>query len=308
MTALVLVIGLVVLVVVRRDLSDQSISRPPDGQPLPTAPPQTLPGSTAVGTSFSIVQQPWGPRGIGWTAPPDLGAGEKVPLVVLLHGLGENAELVSAHGKWADAVVRHRFIVETPLGQQNSWNAGGCCFPARTLSVDDVGFLDAVLDDAVKRPNVDPARIFLVGESNGGMMAYRYACQHADRLAGLASVAGTNVSGCQPSRPIPVFDAHGTGDQAVPYAGGVSLASVIAAGGTTFPPVEQAVADTATSMGCGSPADRELATGVSLRVWEACRDGAAVQLMTVAGGQHVWFDQEGASATELILRLFGIAG
>lgn len=197
--AVFVVVVLIVVIVVRRNADNQSISLPPGGLPVPTGPVVTLPGSGATSTIFSIVQQPWGPRVIGWASPAGLGPTEKVPLVILLHGLGAGPQVVFTGGSWADAVSKHRILVETPSGVQNSWNAGGCCLPARALGVDDVAYLDAVLDDAVKRPNVDPDRIFLVGQSNGGMMAYRYACTKGNRLAGLASVTGTNVSGCEPN-------------------------------------------------------------------------------------------------------------
>lgn len=226
--------------------------------------------------------------------------------MILLHGLGAGPQVVFTGGSWADAVSKHRILVETPSGVQNSWNAGGCCLPARALGVDDVAYLDAVLDDAVKRPNVDPDRIFLVGQSNGGMMAYRYACTKGNRLAGLASVTGTNVSGCEPNAPISVFNAHGTADDTVPYNGGTSLAGVIVAGGTTFPAVPTAVAATASSMGCGPTAADGGSTPVSTKTWTGCRDGVSVELVTVSAGRHDWLTSEGFDTTEQILDFFGL--
>jgi hypothetical protein len=40
----------------------------------------------------------------------------------------------------------------------------------------DIGYLDAVIDDMSAKYPVDPKRIYVGGISNGGYMAYRYAC------------------------------------------------------------------------------------------------------------------------------------
>jgi len=304
--AVLVVVVLIVVVVVKRNGDNQSIAVPSGGAPAPTGPVVTLPGSDATATVFSIVQQPWGPRAIGWVSPGGLQPGEKVPLVILLHGLGASPQFVLGTGSWADAVSRHRIIVETPSGVQNSWNAGGCCIPARALGVDDVSFIDAVIDDALKRPNVDPARIYLVGQSNGGMMAYRYACSKAGRLAGVASVTGTNVSGCQPNVPIAVFDAHGTADDTVPYNGGTSLAGLLLAGGTTFPAVPRAAAATAEAFGCGATPASE-GTTVMTQTWTGCQRGVSVRLVTVTGGRHDWLSGNGFDTTGELLGFFGLA-
>ena len=100
---------------------------------------------------------------------------------------------VRSQGDWADTVVRRRFMLVTPSGILGSWNAGSCCgFAANNH--DDVGYLDALVDDISQRPDVDPERIYMAGFSNGGMMTYRYACAD-DRIRGIASIAGTNA--CQ---------------------------------------------------------------------------------------------------------------
>ena len=62
---------------------------------------------------------------------------------------------------------------------------------------------------------MDRKRIYLIGHSNGGYMAYRMACQYADIIAGIASLAGTTYldpSRCQPSQPVNILQIHGTAD------------------------------------------------------------------------------------------------
>lgn len=57
--------------------------------------------------------------------------------------------------------------------------------------VGHVAFLDTVLDDVARRVDVDPARIYIVGESNGAMLARLYAAVRSNRIAGVAAVIGT---------------------------------------------------------------------------------------------------------------------
>src|SRR4029077_3660939 len=86
--------------------------------------------------------------------------------------------------------------------------------------VDDIGFLGKVLDDLATVVNVDRKRIYCAGLSNGGMMAYRVAAEMSDRIAAVASVAGTMVCDeCKPKRPVPILHFHGTKDSLVPFEG-----------------------------------------------------------------------------------------
>ena len=70
---------------------------------------------------------------------------------------------------------------------------------------------------------MDRKRVYLIGHSNGGFMAYRMACQSADLIAGIASLAGTDVPGPRPlppSEPVNILHIHGTADDDRPYRGG----------------------------------------------------------------------------------------
>ena len=197
-----------------------------------------------------------------------------------------------------------RFIVVAPAGVSQSWNAGDCCRPATTLGIDDVGLLGALLDDIALRPEVDSSRVFVVGNSNGGMMAYRFACEEAGRLAGLASVQGPNVAGCEPSSALSVMHIAGTGDEVVPYDGGRSLSGVAFASGA-FPSTPDTVEATAASMGCSEAVESSEAAINSL-TWRGCDDGATVELVTIVGAPHQWPRPPAYDATTQVLDFFGI--
>ena len=88
-------------------------------------------------------------------------------------------------------------------------------------------FLRALLDAAIADPqlNIDPLRIHVVGRSNGGFMAYRLACEHADLVASIIVICGgfykefkAEEGRCRPSAPVSVLHVHGTRDHLIPYA------------------------------------------------------------------------------------------
>ena len=70
------------------------------------------------------------------------------------------------------------------------WNAGHCCGKARQIKVDDAGFVMKSIDLTIKRLKVDTSRIYLVGYSNGGMLAHLVAAKYTNRFAAAAVIAG----------------------------------------------------------------------------------------------------------------------
>jgi len=103
-----------------------------------------------------------------------------------------------------------------------TWNAGTCCGYALRSRVDDVGFVDRLIDDLCERYPVDPRRIYACGMSNGAMLCYRLACELSHRIAAIGPVAGDmGVSGPVPSRPVPLIHFHGLQDQNSCFEGGV---------------------------------------------------------------------------------------
>src|SRR5439155_20820686 len=102
------------------------------------------------------------------------------------------------------------------------WNAtDGCCDFGKT-GVDDSSYLAGLIDEIASKYKVDPKRVYFMGHSNGGFMSYRMACDHADRVAAIVSLAGATFaddSKCKPTAPVAVVEVHGNADPTVPYDG-----------------------------------------------------------------------------------------
>ena len=141
----------------------------------------------------------------------------EMPLVFNLHGytsFASQQELYSQMGPVADDGY---FLVCYPNGVDFQWNTG---FGS---DVDDVGFINALIDTLIANYPVNEKRIYSTGMSNGGYMSYKLACELNDRIAAVASVTGSmtpeEAMACEPGRPVPVLQIHGTLDAVVPYDG-----------------------------------------------------------------------------------------
>lgn len=185
------------------------------------------------------------------------------------------------------------FVAVYPLGsglfagRLLTWNAVTCCGRAMQQDVDEIAFVLALLDDLQAIANVDRARIYATGISNGGMMAYRVACELADRFAAIAVVAGemTTLDDCRPARPMPVLVIHGSADRNLPYDGGVGAAA--------FAPHEAMSVAAAIEFwrrrdACAGEGQSERGGVVTRLTFAWCADGSAVELVTIKGGGHSW--------------------
>jgi len=153
------------------------------------------------------------------------------PAILSLHGGGGSATIQAATSqlvKLAHAQKVHVAFLQG-TGAIATFNAGACCGAAAGDGVNDVLYVQRVLDDLAAQRLIDTTQVYATGFSNGGMMSHRLACALADRFAGIAAVggasgqfdgAGNSYYACTPSRPIPVLHIHATNDRNYPFAGG----------------------------------------------------------------------------------------
>jgi polyhydroxybutyrate depolymerase len=225
------------------------------------------------------------PRTYRLYTPPSLERSHPAPLVIVLGGFGNSADdMVGATG--FDRVAETgNFVVAYADGVNKTWNAGYCCLGRATSGPDDVTFLTRLIDDVVSAQTVDQARVYAVGVSAGGMMAYRLGCEMAGRIAGVGSVAGAMIlDDCHPAKPVSVIELHGTADGEVPYQGGKT-----AGGATQESPPTPAVAQRWADLDhCPAPTTTTAGV-VTTAAWTGCSGGSAVKLVTLDGGGHTWF-------------------
>lgn len=228
--------------------------------------------------------------------PTSYNADQATPMVLSLHGGGGNMtyqstekyyHLISASEKAGFIAVFPNGYSRLPGGKLATWNAGICCGNARDKNIDDVGFIKSVINDMKTRANVDAKRVYANGMSNGGMMSYRLACELADSVAAIASVAGTDGTlQCNPSRPISILHIHALDDDHVLFNGGSGIKSKTHA---DFISVPNTISKWVAQNACNPTPQRVLTVkGAYCDLYSNCQHNTQVKLCVTETGGHSW--------------------
>lgn len=214
--------------------------------------------------------------------------GRPLPLVVVLHGGFSSADLLARRSRLDLLADEEDFVVVYPNGTGISgfarhWNAGHCCAFAKSRRIDDIGFVADVIDEVEQHVAIDERRIYLVGHSNGGMLAYRFAAVRAERVTAVATASSSILGALEsdqpgvrmpiPARPVPLIVFHGREDPRVPYDH-----------------VARSLDWWAKQNGCDPvPSESRLFGGGALRSrWSGCRGGARIDLYSLVDFGHSW--------------------
>jgi polyhydroxybutyrate depolymerase len=139
--------------------------------------PLAASAKTACLDSAGACRIPGGSYHVAW--PPGVSRDKTVPAVVALRGYkGSGLGLIKS-GKMVKAILSRGYAVITPEGIKGSWQFRGG-------GRDDVAFIGAVANDAVKRGNIARGRITHAGFSAGGSMEAYVACSSPHFWAGTA--------------------------------------------------------------------------------------------------------------------------
>ena len=212
-------------------------------------------------------------------------------LVLMLHGRASSAATASRSSGLIATADRERFIAVFPeaLGTPRLWNAEHDYGRERS---NDTGYLDALIAAITTTLAVDPKRVFVIGHSSGGMMAYRLAASVPARIAGVAVIGGSigtrDLQGrvrdvAVPTESVSILHVHGTRDTAVPIGGGKSVAS-----GFNYMPAKEAIALWVKMNQCKAATAAPVADNITIDDYGTCRFGTGVRMVTLGNGNHDW--------------------
>ena len=230
--------------------------------------------------------------------PSNLQSGERVPLLLVLHGFGVSSTLLIAKAGLNHIADQKRFAYLAPEGARDAlgrpfWNAGKSCCDLDHSQIDDEKRLRELLEASLNNAAIDPREVYVIGYSNGAFMAQRLACELGDRLAGVISVAGAAPSpdvACAQRGALSFLEIHGDADPVVHYGGGTVFDRTDVAPHVSAPDTAKYWAQ---HLGCAGDlhavdsldiepylADRE----TTVQRYDGCR--GSVELWTVKGGGH----------------------
>lgn len=214
--------------------------------------------------------------------PANYNASNPASMVIALHGLGDNMTNFSQQGfnllaDTANIIVVVPQAISDPLAG-TAWNSGaGTSSYYPNSTVNDVGFLNSLIDTIKANYSIHNSRVFMCGFSMGGFMTQRMALQSNTKLKAIASLSGTigsGISNYAPGRSIPVAHFHGTADATVAYSGN-------SYGIDAIPLINFWI----TNNACNTPPD-------SSRFADIASDGYTIDLFKYTGStvnNDVWF-------------------
>lgn len=227
--------------------------------------------------------------------PTNLPTGQ-LPLLIALHGGLGTSDQFAANSGFDNLAEANKFVVTYPDGTSNqsdgtgfqTWNGGYCCGPAQTQNVDDVAFISSLIDTLVAQLPIDPRRVFIAGHSNGGILAYRLACELSEKIAAIGLQAGSNVvQGCAPSRAVSVLHIHGSADTNMPIGGGRGTGLST----TVFVSAQAAIDAMVAANGCSTSYESSKSvtdSNVTAKTWTRSGTSIHVRFVTVATATHAW--------------------
>ncbi len=124
--------------------------------------------------------------------PPGVKAGERLPLMVMLHGCGQDAKSFATSTRMNAIATRERFLVLYPE-QDRLANAQGCWnwFDTRTgRAQGEVALILAAIDQVIRLYGADTGRVAICGLSAGASMAALVAASHPRRIQAVAMHSG----------------------------------------------------------------------------------------------------------------------
>lgn len=243
-------------------------------------------------------------------------------LIFFLHGSGGSGDFMRQFSmyRFDELADRTGAIVVYPDGYKKYWNdcRGSADYAANTENVDDPAFFAAMIDRLVATQRVDPKRVYAVGISNGGHMAYRLGLEMPQRFAALAAAAANlpvdaNLDCRASGRAVSMAILDGTEDPINPYNGGLVTIQGNSSRGNVRSAAETAqywarLADAAPVETARLPeTDGAAATWIERTVYRG-RDAIEVRLYTMHGSGHVVPMRTGFLMSQILKPLGGPAG
>lgn len=163
------------------------------------------------------------------TAPNDIKEGEKLPLIVFLHGAGERGDDI----KRVQIYCVPKLFVGNPSHKGiRAYTLSPQC-PHNTTWIDYKKELISLIDSVIENNQVDESYVSLCGISMGGFGTWEMAMTYPNRFHKIAPLCGGGMNWRAWALKMPIRVFHGKLDDVVPISQSEAMVnSVKAQGGT----------------------------------------------------------------------------
>jgi len=229
----------------------------------------------------------------------------EVPLLFNFHGFTGNVNSYINKADMRSVAEEENFILVYPQGSLiqglSHWNPS---LPSadNKSDADDLGFVEALIEELRSDYNIDSKRIYACGFSNGGMMSFGLASHKSDLFAAVGSISGAMLdTDVLPIHPMPVIIFHGTSDFVLPYNGSSEYRSIdmvlnfwVDYNNTNSTPIFETETDNDTV--------------IEYFQYNQGDNDVSVEHYKIIDGNHTWFDinYQGSNTSELIWDFFSI--
>jgi len=237
--------------------------------------------------------------------PASLDESASPPLLIVLHPASSSGRAMALL-TGLDAIADEQgFIVVYPNTSGYTWGAD----PTDPESPDDVGFIGALIDQLVETNHVDPEQVRLAGFAQGGLMAYRLACEIPERFASVAVVGVhlrdplLDVCSATETTPVNMLILNGTANhlyrpETYTFSSPWQEETPLILG------MEDTLAVWSNRNGCDATAFTE---DDNTRIYTDCADGVTVAYYKILGGSANWprngdytLNQFGIDASQIV--------
>ena len=232
--------------------------------------------------------------------PSGYNGSEALPLVLVFHGAGGDAERAAGITGWNTKADLEKFFVAYPNGlppnierppsflrNPQRWNAGSKRGATSDPGADDVGFSSTIIDTVGKNYNLDSTRVYATGFSNGAAMCWRLGVELSNRIAAIGPVAGyLAIQDPHPEKVVPAIVIACLNDPLIPIDGGI-VKDIWSRQERNRPSVREVVKQYAALCGCSpEPSSTQEDDGVTKIVYGPGKNGAEVVFYTIADAGH----------------------
>ena len=221
-----------------------------------------------------------------------------VSVLFSLHGGGDYAESNMQYSGFKEQADTDTFILIYPQGSYYE-DKGTTGWNAEDGGVNDVGFIESIIDLTGDNYNVQLNEVYAAGFSNGGFMAYHLACYLSAKIAAIAPVAGLmgnySYDTCSPLHPTPLAHIHGLQDDVI-FINGVNDHRPLEDNGDTTGVITYwQDHNQCTEFSQEVLHDGEDNIG-TLNEWTNCSNGADINYWIISNQGHEWNEDDKGEA------------